>query len=228
MRRIGRARRAKHGLPLVPCMRAVGFISEHTAEYVLVPALTRILAASFSRVVPIYFWSTREGSNLGRRCMSSQPIRLVAVYARRPKIEELGQNHILVKLNAELFEYARVAKPLGIPVFAGVPLVSSLAELTLKSQCSWFRLAPDESQDRDTELRLTLSGARLDDDRSCVGLEGPLESGKLVESVLTGSERISWEQALEKLREIRQSVQRYGLYGFFGGYKPFHLLLFDD
>ena len=40
------------------------FISEHTAEYVLIPQLTDILKQKFEVVIPIYPWMTREGNNL--------------------------------------------------------------------------------------------------------------------------------------------------------------------
>ena len=36
-------------------MNAISFISEHTAEYILVPRLVSILSPHFSRIVPFYF-----------------------------------------------------------------------------------------------------------------------------------------------------------------------------
>jgi len=209
-------------------VRATSFISEHTAEYVLVPTLARILSARFRRVVPIYLWLTREGSTIGQRCMSSRSTRLISVYARRPKIEQPDQDHILVKLNAQLFEFARRAAPLGIPVFAGVPLASSLANLTLDVRCSWLRLNPKGTDDRDIVLGLTLEGARLDDDHDCAEWDGPLGADQLVQSVLAGTRPVSWDQAVDNLRMIRASLQGYGRHPFFAGYKPFYLLLFDD
>ena len=206
---------------------AVSFISEHTAEYVLVPTLARILSAAFSRVVPVYFWLTREGNTIAQRCMSGQSVRLIAVYPRRPKIEDPGQNHILVKVNAQLFEFARRAAPLGIPVFAGVPLASSLTDLALDLHSGWLRLTPQGTDDRDIEFGLTLEGTKLGKEPRCADLEGPLQPAQLVQSVLTGTQPAPWEQAVENLRELRSSVRSLGLYPFFGGYKPFYFLLID-
>lgn len=208
-------------------MAAVSFISEHTAEYVLVPTLARILSPVFSRAVPLYFWLNREGNTIAQRCMSGQSVRLIAVYPRRPKIEDPGQNHILVKVNAKLFEFARRAASLGIPVFAGVPLASSLTDLTLDLQCTWVRLTPQGTVDRDIEFGLTLEGAKLGKEPLCADLEGPLQPDQLVQAVLTGTQPGPWEQAVENVRELRSSVQSYGLHPFFGGYKPFYFLLID-
>lgn len=208
-------------------MRAVSFISEHTAEYVLVPALARILSAKFAHVVPVYFWATREGNETARRSMDRQRVRLISVYARRPKVKEPAQNHILVKLNAQLFEFARRAAPLGIPVFAGVPLASSLASLGLDVQCSWLRLKPEGTHDRDIEFSLTLDGVKCGDDHGCADWDGPLQPDQLVESVLDSTESVPWERAVENLKQIQSGVRNYGRWPFFGGYKPFYLLLFD-
>ena len=63
----------------------VSFMSEHTVEYALVPKMIGILAPQFPRVIPIYFWATREGSRISRLCDVSGKVRVIAVFPRRPQ-----------------------------------------------------------------------------------------------------------------------------------------------
>jgi len=116
------------------------FISEHSSEYILVAKLTRMMERHFERVIPIYFLSTREGSPISGECGPSQTLKIVSVFARRPKIDIPNQPFIEVKFNESLFEIADLASPLGIPTFAGVPLASSMMKVSLDNDCAWFEL----------------------------------------------------------------------------------------
>ena len=44
------------------------FISEHTAEYYLLADLMPVLSKLFKTLIPFYFWSGREGSNISLEC----------------------------------------------------------------------------------------------------------------------------------------------------------------
>lgn len=67
-----------------------GFMSERTAEYVLVPDIMHRLRQEFSSIVPFYYWASREGSVKVAHSYSGH-VRVVAAYARRPKIDQVGQ-----------------------------------------------------------------------------------------------------------------------------------------
>lgn len=171
--------------------------------------------------MPIYFWSTREGSRLGEKGIKGTPVRVISIFARRPKVGENCADTISVKLNRELFVYAAAAGELGIPTLAGIPLVSSLDQLRLDCHCVWFRLLDDCKND--IEIPMTLQGEPLEvTDRSCV--DGPTQLDCLAGDAVSAAAAFEWTDAIAKLRLLR-GVARHGV--FFGGYNPFHLLLMD-
>lgn len=139
-------------------MKPKGFMSEHTAEYALVSNLIAHLADCFPRVIPMCFWSTREGARIAEESMGGHRVRVVAAFARRPKVLRSGQPSILVKINAQLFVGAAEGSEFGIPVLAGVPLVASLSDFTIGVPCSWFYIAPNSPDRNDYEFFLPVSG----------------------------------------------------------------------
>ncbi len=74
--------------------KAISFISEHTAEFILVPKLVNILSKTFSDIIPIYLWLTREGSNMAKSCTKDVKFQIISVFPRRPKVTEQCQNEI--------------------------------------------------------------------------------------------------------------------------------------
>lgn len=96
-------------------MKETSFMSEHTAEYALVPDLAAKLSDRFASIAPVYFWGTREGGRVGRESVSGRASRVVAAFARRPKILHPGDESILVKINDVLFAAARAGAEVGIP-----------------------------------------------------------------------------------------------------------------
>lgn len=123
----------------------IGFLSEHSVEFVLVPRLISILSKTYSNIVPFYFWAAREGNSISQSCDTGEYLRLIAVYPRRPKVSHPHDSEILIKFNAVLFEKAREYEQFGIPVFAGVPRVSSIMDFRLNTPCTWFEILGAES-----------------------------------------------------------------------------------
>lgn len=70
-----------------------GFYSDKTAEYALVPKFAELLAP-LGTVVPIAFSGRRENTLLGLESMTGESFRLVAFFARRPKIDKVGSHRI--------------------------------------------------------------------------------------------------------------------------------------
>jgi hypothetical protein len=201
---------------------ATAFISEHTAEYILAPQLIAVLAKHFLKVIPLYFLSTREGSNVSRRCDQSQYLRIVNVFARRPKIEVPGQPRVEVKFNSKLFDTASLSAYFGIPTFAGVPLFSSIMELTLAARCAWFFLSG--TNDVDVYYHLLLNGTVDNQSKQSPAVEGPLNEEEIIEKVNESCRLMQWDEAIDRLKVIRRASGG-SIYG--GGYHPFTLLLFD-
>jgi hypothetical protein len=207
---------------------STSFISEHTAEFILVPKMIDILAQRFAKVIPLYFLSTREGGRISRDCDQSLPIRVLNVFARRPKVYVPNNPRIEVKFNSTLFQKVDLAAQVGIPTLAGVPLASSLMELGLDTRCAWFSLSGILNED--VYYNLLLDGTVDDQSYKSPGIAGPLQDHEIIETVLERSRPMIWSEAIDHLKLIRRCApdqEDYWL--FFGrGYHPFSLLLIEE
>lgn len=202
---------------------ATSFISEHSAEYILVPQISSLMAKRFSKVVPIYYWSSREGSSISYAC-GYQPVSVISVFARRPKITPPYQPHIEVKFNETIFETAAQADSLGIPTFAGVPLASSLQDLTLDAKCAWFELT---GNNEDVIYKVSLDGEMISRSSDSAAVDGPLSEEELLSRVTKKYREKDWYQALDNVRELRRGAPERRYWFGVGGYRPFYLLLFE-
>jgi hypothetical protein len=211
-------------------MMATSFLSEHSAEFVLVPQLIRILSDSYEGITPFYFWAGREGSLISKCCDTGESIRMVAVYARRPKISSYNDYEITVKFNAVLSEKAYEFSKVGIPVLAGVPRVTSIMDFRLEAKCSWFQILSD-GEPADIEGILNI------DDESSIKIpvnnfvRGPLSESAINSLMIQQCNQMKWVEAIDVIRTVRASRPRnyldYSSYlaRMFGGYKPFFLIL---
>jgi len=217
----------------VPHQYHRSFFCERTAEYLLASRLVGLLSGRVSRVIPFYFWSTREGNTLARANLEGIICKTVAVYARRPKIEGPNQTIVSVKFNDLLFRTAHQFHLRGVPVFAGVPGVSSIWDLTQSATCYWFCLNSHGRHCGDVTMRIDLTAhSVLDTEGSSECVEGPISEDQLANRILEGNNSLD---AVDVMDIISESVKRgnnlYGLelerWAFWsaGGYKPFYLLI---
>lgn len=205
---------------------ATSFISEHSSEYILVAKLAGILNRQFDTVIPIYFLSTREGGLISSECSPSRLVKIVSVFARRPKVNVPNQPYVEVKFNESLFKIAGLSSLMGIPTFAGIPLASSIMDLNLAIDCAWFQLTGSEIGD--VAYEIALDGKVLHKFRESSAIEGPLSQTELIGRVSSACRSIEWGDAIEKLRTIRRGTRdETNGYPFGGGYHPFHLMLLD-
>jgi hypothetical protein len=203
------------------------FICEHTAEFFLVPTLARLLSNEETDVVPLYFWKSREGSAISKRCGRDAPLRLVAMFARRPKVDDPDDRRILVKLNDVIFERAYQLARLRVPTFAGVPRVSSITNLRRTGPCSWFCLHSKGSSVKDVEFYLNVESGRCETALPST-VEGPLEDERIVRLAYDEAAPMSWEDAIEAMRGESGSPERdeRRVYRWWGEtYKPVYLIL---
>jgi len=198
-------------------------MSEHTAEYALVPDLIARLGDRFPTITPVYFWATREGGRVGRESVGDRAIRLVAAFARRPKVLHPGDERILVKINDVLFAAAHAGAEVGIPVLAGVPLVSDLLDFSIGVQCSWFHISATSYQTADEEFLLALA-ERPQRPTLPQDVAGPLTAMELAELAESCCRELDWMQAREGMRHIKSAGGfQHSIFG--GGYRPFFLLV---
>ncbi len=198
------------------------FLSEHTAEFVLAPRAAEVFSSYAAAAIPIYYWASREGSRLALESSPDTHIRVVSIFARRPKVERTVPDRITAKLNAQLFRYSVAAEAVGIPTLAGFPLVASLRELRQTCRCMWFRL--HGASVMDVEILMDLEGQCIEP-RQIRELTGPTELEALADDVVQAAAILEWGNALEALRQLRWVEPDHGYMTFRGGYKPFQVLL---
>lgn len=203
----------------------ISYISEHSAEYALVPNLAAILSKKYSAVVPIYFWATREGGSLAEACVGPHRVRLVAAYARRPKVESPGSKLLRMKINAPLFRSAELGRNLGVPVLAGVPLATELLRFCVTTPCAWFLLNDRFNMGADVIVTLDRSGQIQDGQEERRLVRGPLSEAEILGEIAGKAVLMEWGDAVQAIRALRKSEKDYGW--FVSGYRPFFLIIPD-
>lgn len=119
---------------------ATSYISEHSAEYYLVPALKRILDSEFEFVAPVFPWLSREFSKVSRSIHLDDKFHVLVMFPRRPKITE-NNEQVFVTINVELEDFNSVGNEYGVPIIAGCPNASSLWELASCRDFVWINIA---------------------------------------------------------------------------------------
>lgn len=207
-------------------MELKSFISEQTSEYILIPDLLRRLTPYFQHIIPICFRKTQEGNLTALKTMTNMHVQILTVFARRPKILLTQPNHITMKINRDLLEYAHASIIRKIPVIAGIPLASSLCELRADSPCSWYNLEPFTSSNNECFIEMNAEGHVIPETPEQIPPSTPLTDSEIL-ALAKSSSVFSWNEAVSSLSDIRR-VSRSPLssrFFFFGGYRPFHFIL---
>lgn len=203
----------------------ISFMSEHTAEYVLVHDIVRKLESRFPQVIPIYLWLNREGNSMGRQALEGMQIKLVAIFPRGPKVGYPGDERILVKFNSSILRQAFLARSVGIPVLAGVPLVSNLSIYRIDSKSLWFILDGSRSDWSDLEIVMSSRGEMVDYLGPAKALRGPCGTQEILLDILSNAKEDSWDSWLNAIREIRTQQGRSASPWFWAAPKPVFLVI---
>ncbi len=195
------------------------FMSEHTAEFTVVRALSAQLESAGLLAIPLYYWASREGSRLSRHVNASVRGRLLAVFPRRPKIDIKNGHTTHWKINHELYSYSKSANAKGIVAIAALPLASSLLELQT-ALVYWVPLA-GEPEDRVLSKTSGIEGLN-----SNVGVVEDLDQLGILKIVELGCSVMPWAEMLAAMSELRLELNN-GRYFFMGGagYRPVYYLL---
>lgn len=199
------------------------FFNERTAEYVIVPDLQRHLSRRYGWAIPLFFWRSREGNATAKLLNGALRVRVLAVFARRPKCSGVA-NCVTGRINFELLEYCEHAKAAGIFSFAAFPAVGDLLALSHNPTIFW--LALDEAGEF-TDFMVQIpdaSGAP-----SVVMGRGPrqLSLDDIFDGIESRSRDYSYEEAMDvigKLRSLRHGIPTHFFYSM-GGYRPVYFLL---
>lgn len=202
------------------------FISEHSAEFVLVSDFINIISSAnlYKNIVPFYFWKTREGSSISRLCDDGRKIGLIAMFPRRPKIDNPLQKDIAIKFNKSVLETASLLLENNIPTFSGIPLTSSIFNYGYKCPCMWFSLEPDAIGSNEIYISIDLS-LRMVVNRLPKYIKGPLRPADILIIVNDHIKPVKWSYAIDILRSITSpSLKIYQ--PFFGlQYKPVYFII---
>jgi hypothetical protein len=198
------------------------FISEHSAEYVLVPRLKSILHKSFDIVTPIFPFLTREGGRIALDIHKNEKFYVIGLYPRRPKMLSGSDSDILVKINFQLLRAAESGKQLGVPMIAGCPLAKNFIQLSENSLCLWISLDDVPLDDyylgigKSNLLDTTLKGNR----------PRFIREEELLTHFSKTLKLLSFPDIISAFREINKSYLGYhNSFSMFGIYKPVYFLL---
>jgi len=200
------------------------FLSEHSAEYVLVPNIAKVLSAAYKITIPLYFWATREGGSIAASDMVAQKVRIVTAFARRPKVHNSGSEEIMMKVNASLLQASALGCQRGSPVLFGVPLAAGLMQFNANTPCAWFHLGDTGPFNADVHVRMDTKGKRLGCSTDNTDLvRGPLTDKEILATVKSSTRAMPWNIAVQTMRGMR-SFANNGDW-FLGGYRPFFLVI---
>jgi len=202
------------------------FFCERTAEYTVVPHLTDHLRLTFRIVVPIFFWATREGSKESLARHEPSHVRILAVFARRPKTCE-RPNLLKGKLNAELFRFARVAYRLGVFSVAAIPIARSVFELGPGAPVLYLSLS--SSDDHDVEFLVDRSPLTILQRNADMSDVTTLSLSDISEAVEHRTRPLAWSDAVRVMSNLRRELVKNGSrwMPFSSGYKPVYFVLLE-
>lgn len=190
---------------------AKSYISEHSAEFSLVPYIKSLLEREFEFVVPIFPWLTREISKESKKLHLDECFYVLAIFARRPKILK---SKIYVTINAELQAFQKVGFNYGVSVIAGCPLASNFWELAKCNAFSWIDISAPETYEYLIEV-----GPDINYKKRYL-----LTDEQVIDSVVNS--RVHNMESFERLLRDTRNIQPYPFYG--GRYKPVYFLAKAD
>lgn len=199
------------------------FISEHTAEFILLPNLLDILSSVYKTITPLYFWTTREGGMISRKSFQNKEVKVIVFYPRRPKVENANSGIIQVKFNELLYKRSLFYQSKGITVLTGIPLADSLDKLSIKTPCFWFDLNPEESE---TIFDIDLKSYKISN--TSIKRLLPNDILKKIDNI---SVKTTWTNVIQIIREASSfSQNESGFWSPISGdlYKPTYLILHLD
>ncbi|ENU7784994.1 hypothetical protein B4X50_RS04630 [Escherichia coli] len=120
---------------------ATSYISEHSAEYYLVPALKNILQEQYSHIAPVFPWISREFSNISKYLHKEDRFHVLVMFPRRPKINASDDCEVYVTINEELDAFNKIGKEKGVPVIAGCPRAVNVWDLSNCNNYAWINLS---------------------------------------------------------------------------------------
>lgn len=198
----------------------MSFVSERTLEYTIIPKIQQTLKLEYSLVIPIYFWTTREGNSISKELNHQEKFRVLAVYLRRPKI--FGSK-IYFKVNNSIIALSPLFEENNIPVLCTFPLASKFIDLDNENLTYHSLKLKDFSQETTFSFSTTnkIISISINDHIH------PLTNLEIYE-LINHSKLHEWNELSRIFRIIKQGVSFEGSWfysRFFGGYQPVYFLI---
>lgn len=188
---------------------ATSYISEHSAEYYLVPVLKEILQEQYSHVAPVFPWISRELGKISRLLHKNDQFHVLVMFPRRPKLHDQKSSEIYVTINWELKAYNKVGENCGVPVIAGCPRALDIWDLSNCQNYAWLDLT------RNSYPEYLNSISELE-------VNGHLLEKEDILALVRNSAIFGLESFEEFIRDARET-QPYRMYG--SQYKPVYFLI---
>jgi hypothetical protein len=126
----------------------------------------------------------------------------------------------VMKINAELSRCAAEFRRVGVTVFAGFPLVTSVFDFSDDVEFLWFALRGDGTEE-DLEIEIgTFAGGQSNPP----SVKGPLSDQDVCRLVAQESEPMPWVRAIEAINHVRRQEADNGQWPLGRGYKPVYFL----
>lgn len=197
--------------------KPTSFISERSAELILVPQLVQLLTPYYPRITPLYYMATREGSLNSRVDFKAAGFKILAMYARRPKVFHPGSGMITMKVNQQLFDHSTFLAEKGIATIIGIPLADTLEQINPDTPSRWFKL---DNHGTESLLHIHKQAALVD---KVLGIT-PIESAHIAESAQCGRTYNHWTQIIHLLKNGPRPYQWTRFFGYI--YKPIYFILY--
>jgi hypothetical protein len=197
------------------------FMSERTVEFYLVPRFRALLNTSYSRVLPFFYWKTRESSIMSRNDDFPALVTTCAMFPRRPKV--YGER-IEMTVNEEVYLMSEHLRQARIPTFLGFPRVNSLSEFATDFECLWF--SPNSREISYTYHEIPLGEATTESPT----LFGPFKDEKKIhEYIEANATQQTWRSLLDSLFEVHSKISHddmiAGRFRFGPPYKPVYFVM---
>lgn len=178
------------------------FYTERTAEYTLVPRFLEVLY-ELGDAAPIHFWKTREGNKTSQNIHFDDDVYVIAFFARRPKVTPGNTKLIQGKINSQLFEFAKHAQRLEIPVFCGLSEAHSIFDLR-KCSAIWFYVDPNLSS---TDVVFNVFDKTLESLSDVAKDIKPIAGREIIRVIKSCAYKMPWSVAVERMAELHRKPE---------------------
>ncbi len=198
----------------------ISYCSEKTTEFSLVPEFSSLLN-ELGENVPIQYWKTREGNKTSDAIHGSDPLFLVALFARRPKVKVGNKSVVQGKINSYVFEFNNLAKRYEVPVFCGMPIAQNLFEMHC-SEKVWFYISPNAQKHQEVVFNLTSGNVVINSVEH--GVE-QIRNENIVDVIKERCPPMTWSQAMDVMSELNRKPGHGFWFTQTWYYKPIYFII---